>query len=57
MDSLNRLELNTQNSHPNVEIKFVNVEHGDSTGQISLDGYTGVGADLLLLHMISRRTC
>ena len=33
-------------SHPNVEIKFVNVELGDSTGQISLDGPAGVGADL-----------
>lgn len=33
-------------SHPNVEIKFVNVELSDSTGQISLDGPAGVGADL-----------
>ena len=33
-------------SHPNVEIKFVNVELGDSTGQIALDGPDGVGADL-----------
>lgn len=33
-------------SHPNVEIKFVNVELGDSTGQIALDGPAGVGADL-----------
>lgn len=33
-------------SHPNVEIKFVNVELGDSSGQIALDGPAGVGPDL-----------
>ena len=32
--------------HPNVTIKFVNVELGDATGQIALDGPAGVGADL-----------
>lgn len=33
-------------THPNVEIKFVNVELGDSSGQIALDGPAGVGPDL-----------
>lgn len=33
-------------SHPNVEIKFVNVELGDAAGQIALDGPAGVGPDL-----------
>jgi arabinogalactan oligomer/maltooligosaccharide transport system substrate-binding protein len=32
--------------HPNVTIKFVNVELGDSVNQISLDGPAGVGPDL-----------
>lgn len=31
---------------PNVTIKFMNVELGDSAGQIALDGPAGVGADL-----------
>ena len=33
-------------THPNVEINFVNVELGDSAGQIALDGPAGVGPDL-----------
>ncbi len=33
-------------THPNVEIVFVNVELGDAAGQIALDGPAGVGADL-----------
>ena len=33
-------------SHPNVEIKFVNVELGDAVGQIALDGPAGKGADI-----------
>ena len=33
-------------THPNVEIKFVNVELGDAAGQIALDGPAGVGPDL-----------
>ena len=32
--------------HPNVSIKFVNVELGDATTQIALDGPAGVGPDL-----------
>jgi arabinogalactan oligomer/maltooligosaccharide transport system substrate-binding protein len=32
--------------HPNVTIKFVNVELGDSVTQIALDGPAGVGPDL-----------
>ena len=32
--------------NPNVTIKFVNVELGDSSGQIALDGPAGVGPDL-----------
>lgn len=32
--------------HPNVTIKYVNVELGDSTGQITLDGPAGVGPDV-----------
>jgi arabinogalactan oligomer/maltooligosaccharide transport system substrate-binding protein len=32
--------------HPNVTIKFVNVELGDSVNQISLDGPANVGPDL-----------
>ncbi len=33
-------------SHPNIEIKFVNVELGDAIGQIALDGPAGKGADI-----------
>lgn len=33
-------------THPNVTINFVNVELGDSSGQIALDGPAGVGPDL-----------
>ena len=33
-------------SHPNIKIKFQNVELGDSTGQIALDGPAGKGADI-----------
>ena len=33
-------------SHPNVEIKYVNVELGDAAGQIALDGPAGVGPDI-----------
>lgn len=33
-------------SHPNVEIKYVNVELGDAAGQIALDGPAGVGPDV-----------
>ena len=33
-------------SHPNVAIKYVNVELGDSVGQIALDGPAGKGADI-----------
>lgn len=33
-------------NHPNVEIKFQNVELGDAAGQIALDGPAGVGADI-----------
>jgi arabinogalactan oligomer/maltooligosaccharide transport system substrate-binding protein len=32
--------------HPNVTVKFVNVELGDSVNQIALDGPAGVGPDL-----------
>ena len=32
--------------HPNVTIKYVNVELGDSTGQITLDGPAGIGPDV-----------
>ncbi len=32
--------------HPNVTIKFVNVEVGDSASQMALDGPAGVGPDL-----------
>ncbi len=32
--------------NPNITIKFVNVELGDSSGQIALDGPAGVGPDL-----------
>ena len=33
-------------THPNVAIKFVNVELGDAVGQIALDGPAGKGADI-----------
>lgn len=33
-------------SHPNVTIKYVNVELGDAVGQIALDGPAGKGADI-----------
>lgn len=33
-------------THPNIKIKFENVELGDSTGQIALDGPAGKGADI-----------
>ena len=32
--------------HPNIKIEYVNVEVGDSTSQIALDGPAGVGPDL-----------
>ncbi len=32
--------------HPNVTVEFVNVELGDASGQIALDGPAGVGPDL-----------
>lgn len=32
--------------HPNITIKYVNVELGDSSGQIALDGPAGVGPDV-----------
>lgn len=32
--------------YPNITIEYVNVEVGDSSGQIALDGPAGVGADL-----------
>ena len=32
--------------YPNITVKYVNVELGDSTGQIALDGPGGVGPDL-----------
>jgi len=32
--------------HPNITIKYVNVELGDATNQIALDGPAGVGADV-----------
>jgi len=32
--------------HPNITVKFVNVELGDAAGQIALDGPAGVGPDL-----------
>lgn len=32
--------------YPNIKIEFVNVELGDSSGQIALDGPAGVGPDL-----------
>ncbi|WP_407426217.1 maltose ABC transporter substrate-binding protein [Treponema sp.] len=35
-----------EQSHPNIRIKFQNVELGDSTGQIALDGPAGKGADV-----------
>ena len=33
-------------SHPNIKIKFQNVELGDTAGQIALDGPAGKGADI-----------
>ena len=33
-------------THPNVKIEFVNVELGDASGQIALDGPAGVGPDI-----------
>ena len=38
-------EIYTQ-SHPNITIKYVNVELGDAVGQIALDGPAGKGADI-----------
>lgn len=38
-------EIYTQ-SHPNISIKFVNVELADAVGQIALDGPAGKGADI-----------
>ena len=35
-----------ESTHPNIKIKFQNVELGDSTGQIALDGPAGKGADV-----------
>lgn len=35
-----------EQKNPNVKIKFVNVELGDSVGQIALDGPAGVGPDV-----------
>ena len=32
--------------HPNITIEYVNVELGDSSGQIALDGPAGIGPDL-----------
>ena len=32
--------------YPNIKIEFVNVELGDASGQIALDGPAGVGPDL-----------
>ena len=32
--------------HPNITIEYVNVELGDSAGQIALDGPAGIGPDL-----------
>ena len=32
--------------HPNIKIEYVNVELGDSTSKIALDGPAGVGADV-----------
>ena len=43
-------EIYTQ-SHPNITIKYVNVELGDAVGQIALDGPAGKGADILPLPM------
>ncbi|WP_426348780.1 maltose ABC transporter substrate-binding protein [Alloiococcus sp. CFN-8] len=34
--------------NPNIKIEFVNVELGDTTGQIALDGPAGVGADIFV---------
>lgn len=35
-----------EETHPKIRIKFVNVEVGDSVGQIALDGPAGVGPDV-----------
>lgn len=35
-------------THPNVKIKFENVELGDTTGQMALDGPAGKGADVFV---------
>lgn len=35
-------------THPNVTVNFVNVELGDTSGQIALDGPGGVGPDLFV---------
>ncbi len=35
-----------EESHPKIKIKFVNVELGDSVGQIALDGPAGIGPDV-----------
>ena len=35
-----------EQTHPNIKIKFQNVELGDTTGQIALDGPAGKGADI-----------
>ena len=37
-----------EESHPNIKIKFQNVELGDTTGQIALDGPAGKGADVFV---------
>lgn len=38
--------LKYQENHPNISIKFVNVELGDAAGTIALDGPADVGPDL-----------
>ncbi len=37
-----------EQTHPNIKVKFQNVELGDTTGQIALDGPAGKGADIFV---------
>ncbi len=43
---IKRAAVKYEESHPNVHIKFVNVEIGDAAGTIALDGPADIGPDL-----------
>lgn len=45
-DWINQAGAKFTEQYPNITIEFVNVEVGDATGQIALDGPAGVGPDL-----------